>query len=231
MTNKIKKKLYLYPSKIILSLIMFVLLWTLVTDAWGYSKIVFGEENDWGSYIYGGISRFIWAIPAIAFLRLYSNEIPTKLKALFTNKPSMRPLIISVAVMVAYHFIVMIIMYGGFRINPGFDLSKELFKFVMVAFVEELVYRGWGQNALSEFWETKKAVFISSIFFVILHLPAYFIKFYLHGMLSTAAMLTQVVMVFMLSILFGYLYYKGKSLWSPMIVHFLGDFLSVMMLE
>ena len=100
----------------------------------------------------------------------------------------------------------------------------------MVAFVEELVYRGWGLNALSAFVSERKANVVSTIFFILLHLPAYFIKLFLGSTFPTAAVATQCTFVLVLGLLFGYLYRKGKSLWSPMLVHFLGDFLGVMLI-
>ena len=120
--------------------------------------------------------------------------------------------------------------HGGLWINPDFSFLKHFPTFLMVAFVEELVYRGWGLNALSAFVSERKANVVSTIFFILLHLPAYFIKLFLGSTFPTAAVATQCTFVLVLGLLFGYLYRKGKSLWSPMLVHFLGDFLGVMLI-
>lgn len=217
--------------KIIITLIMFILLWTIVTDAWGYSQFLFGaSKGSWGNYLYGFLSRLVWAIPAIILLWVYKKEIPTTWKELFLNRPHIKPFIITVVVIVVYCFAGMIYSHGGMWINPEFDFSKNLINYVTVVFVEELVYRGWGLNALSAFLSERKANLVSTVFFVLLHLPAYFIKLYLYGTFSIAAFITQCVFVFVLGLLFGYLYNKGKSLWSPMTVHFLADFLSIMII-
>lgn len=51
---------------IILSLIGFIALWAIVTDAWGYSSYIFpNDTSGWGNYIYAYISRFIWIIPTV----------------------------------------------------------------------------------------------------------------------------------------------------------------------
>ena len=218
-------------AKVIISLIMTIVLWAIVTDAWGYSRLLFAAQSgSWTSYAYGFVSRFVWAIPAIFLLRLYTREVPVTLKQLFKNKPHMKSLLVTVAVVVIYNFGAMLVQHGGLWMNPSFSFVKHFTMFIMVGFAEELVYRGWGLNALSLFLSERNANLVSNLFFVILHLPAYFIKLYLNGTFPVAAIATQCVMVFILGLLFGYLYRRGKSLWSPIIVHFLADFLSVMLI-
>jgi len=231
MKNVQQKTNSLSLAKIIISQIMFLLLWTIVTNAWGYSQLLFGASTgSWGNHLYNLFSRIVWVAPSIILLQIYKKEIPTTLKNLFSNKPNMKPFIISVAVIVVYHLGAMFYIHGGFWINPELNFFKHLLMFVSVGFVEEMVYRGWGLNAFTKYFSERKANFISNIFFILLHLPAYFIKLYLTGTFPIAAVATQCAFVLVLGLLFGYLYRKGKSLWSPMIVHFLTDFLSVMMI-
>lgn len=228
--NKRGKTRRLSYGKVIFSLVISILLWSAVTNAWGYSSLIFGSENIYGSFIYNHISRFIWSLMAIVLLKAYSEDIPVKPKELFKNKPDMKPFLITAAAIIAYHIAAMLIYHGGIWINPDMKLFETLSTFVMVAYAEEIVYRGWGMNALSAFVSERKANVISCVFFVILHLPAYVIRLFSGGTISAPAIMTQCAMVFVLGLLFGYLYNKGKSLWSPMAVHFLGDFLSVMMI-
>lgn len=62
-----------------ISMVAIILLWAVVTDAWGYSDIFLGKfGNGWGSYIYGFISRGIWVIPAIVLIRKYEDSISIK---------------------------------------------------------------------------------------------------------------------------------------------------------
>ncbi len=216
--------------KIVLTQIMFILLWTVVTNGWGYSLMLGAEPGSWGSYLYGLFSRLIWAAPAIILLRVYKNEIPTSLSRLFINKPDTKPFIVSITVILLYHIGAMFIYHGGIWINPEFDFPKLLTMFVPVALVEELVYRGWGLNAFSKYLSARKANIISSLFFVLLHLPAHFINLILTGNFPLTSVAVQCVMVFIIGLLFGYLYRKGNSLWSCMTVHFFADLLSVLMI-
>ena len=43
---------------IVLTLIGFIILWSIITNAWGYSDYIFKNSNI-SSYLYGYISRFI----------------------------------------------------------------------------------------------------------------------------------------------------------------------------
>lgn len=218
-------------AKVFLSLAGFILLWTIVTDAWNYSEIIFhAGKGSLGKYVYDLMSRFIWAIPAIILIHFYAKDLPTKWNELFSNKPHIKPFIIVLAINTTYIIGSMIYIHGGIWINPNVNFIKDISKFVMVGFVEELVFRGWGLNALSAFMTERRANIVSTVFFVLLHLPAYFIKFYLNGTFPVAAIATQCIMVLVLGLIFGYLYNKGKSLWSPMILHFLSDFLSIMLI-
>ena len=46
-----------------------VLFWTVITDAWGYSEhLLTGLPNNWNQYIYGYISRLIWAMPFLLLI-------------------------------------------------------------------------------------------------------------------------------------------------------------------
>lgn len=55
-----------------ISLIAIILLWVVVTNAWGYSNLIFGElQNNWDTYLYGLVSRAIWVVPAIILIKRY----------------------------------------------------------------------------------------------------------------------------------------------------------------
>lgn len=63
---------HLSLTKVIISLVMTILLWTLVTNAWSYTKIFFDAEGgSWVNYIYDFFSRLVWAAAIIVLLRLY----------------------------------------------------------------------------------------------------------------------------------------------------------------
>lgn len=120
--------------------------------------------------------------------------------------------------------------HGGFWINSEIYLSQELPKFLMVAFVEETVYRGWGMNAFSAFMSERKANILLTVYFIILHIPSYLIKWYLYGSISIEAMLVQAIYVLIMGLIMGYLFRKSKSLIPSMFIHFWSDFVSVLII-
>ena len=126
MNNTRQKIHHLSLGKVIISLILSILLWSLVTNAWGYTKIFFNAEGgSWTNYIYDFFSRFVWAVPAVILLQIYGDDVPTTWKQLFTNKPHMKPLIISVAIIVLYNFAAMFFNHGGLWLLLWRSLSTE----------------------------------------------------------------------------------------------------------
>ena len=174
-------------QEILLSLFGFVILWAVVTDAWGYSGYL---PVRYGSYIYAYV-----IVLSVSFL-------------------------ISFGIMFANH--------KGFWLNPEVNCPLEIIKFAAVGFVEEAVFRGWGYNALSKITTGKKAVFFSTVFFVLLHWPANFIRLYRFGILDDSALLTQSISAAIWGVVCCWLLKKGKTLWNPVIAHAVYDVLNVL---
>ena len=107
-------------------------------------------------------------------------------------------------------------------------LSLEIIKLIVVGFVEETVFRGWGYNALAQIVSDRQAIIISTILFVLLHWPAYFIKFYRFGTFDFMGIALQSVSVLVWGVVFCMLLKKGKSLWNPIIVHAFYDIMVVL---
>ena len=217
---------HLSLDKIVLSLISFVFLWTLVTDAWGYSGYLFNFNN--GTYIYAYISRFIWVIPAILLIIQYNNSLYIGWKQLFSHPHFEKPLIIVILVSFIYVVIEMLVYHKGFWFNEEINLSLEIIKLIVVGFVEEIVFRGWGYNVLKKNVSTGKAIILSTTFFVLLHWPAYFIKLYKFGAFNVSGIITQSFSALIWGIVFCWLLEKGNSLWNPIIAHAFYDLMLVL---
>ena len=124
----------------------------------------------------------------------------------------------------------MALTHKGFWFNSQVNPLLEVVKFATVGFVEETVFRGWGYNALARILSDRKAVIISTILFVLLHWPAYFVKLYRFGTFDFAAMLSQSLSAFLWGIILCWLLRKEKSLWNPIIAHGLYDLMSVLLI-
>lgn len=122
----------------------------------------------------------------------------------------------------------MFALHGGVWMNPDIRIVQVLPKYLIVGFVEEIVYRGWGMNAFSAFMNEKQANRISVLYFVLIHFPAYFIRWYQEGSFNIGGLVSQAVFALVLGLTFGYLFRKSKSILPPMLLHFWTDILSVL---
>lgn len=215
-----KKVPHLTFGKIILSLIMFTLLWATVTDAWGISYKLFSENRtDTQKLVYDIGCRLIWVSPLIVLFRHYQIGLLLNLKMLFREKINFKILGVFIGIFTIYAVIVMFISHGGFQINPKFSFFKDTVFYLVVGIVEEFIYRGWGLNALATFVSGKKANVLSTGFFVLLHWPAYVIKFFIEGQFLTTQFIFQSVIVFIMGLLFGYVFRKNRSIRTPILLH------------
>jgi len=220
-------KKHLSFSIIILSLFGFIILWTIVTDAWGYSERFFNFYA--GNYIYAFISRLIWVLPAILLIIRYGNFLHICKSELFSRPRFDRSLILVLVISSAVVVITMLFYNKGFWFNTVIEPLAVIIKYIIVGFVEETVFRGWGYNALAAVTSDRKAVIISTVFFIIVHLPAYFIKLYRFGNFDFAAILTQSLSALIWGIVFCRLLEKRKTLWNPIIAHSVYDIMSVLL--
>ena len=210
-------------QSVFLSLLGFVLLWAIVTDAWGYSSLLSINSSN---YLYAFLSRLIWVTPALWLIFRHSAFLSFGKNALFSRPVWNRSFAIALAVSLIVPFAGMFAAHGGFWFNSQVSIPLEIAKIIMAGFVEETVFRGWGYNAFLAIATNKKAYFYSTLFFVLLHRPAYFVRYYRFGNMDYAGLLTQSFAVSLCGLLFCWLLKKGKTLWNPMIVHVFYDILT-----
>ena len=207
---------------VLLSLLGFVLLWAVVTDAWGYSSHLHFRG---GAYVYAYASRIVWAAPAAALILRYGARLRFGKRDLLSRPGWDRSFAAALAASAVLAFGAMFALHGGLWIDRSVDPLPEIAKFVLVGVVEETVFRGWGYNALSAAVPEKKAVAYSTAFFVLLHWPAYFIKLYRFGTMDWSALLTQSLAAAIWGAVCCLLLKKGKTLWHPIAAHAFYDVL------
>ncbi len=204
-----------------------VLFWSILSDAWGYSKNI-RLPDGWNTYLYAYISRIIWSAPFLLLIVKHTPAYPV-----FTLHFRKKPFFIAVITCTAYVFAVMLVNHGGLWFNPdvfsrNHGFVQTLLKYILVGFAEETVYRGFGIVRLSEFMSRRRANVTSALFFTAVHLPAYFIRWSQSGTFDWTAMLAQAATAFVLGLAFGITFHRSKSLWPPIILHFWYDFASVL---
>lgn len=132
---------------------------------------------------------------------------------------------IVLGISVLYGIIYMLALHGGFGVYAADPIWSILIKLLVVAVVEETVFRGWGYNALVSVVSMRKARILSTFLFIVLHWPAYFIKLYLTGSFDWAGIIGQSAAALIWGILCCHLFQKDKSIWSAVIPHFFYDFM------
>ena len=137
------RKKNLTGRSVLMSLFGFVILWAVVTDAWGYSSHV---AVRYGNYIYAVLSRLIWVTPAIWLILRHSASLSVDKRELFSRPVWNKSLIMILIVSLLVSFIGMFVTHGGFWLNPTVNIPLEIIKICFVGFVEETVFRGWGYS-------------------------------------------------------------------------------------
>lgn len=213
--------------KILISLVGFVLFWMVVTDAWGYSDSFF--KFDSGNYIYAYLSRLIWVLPAVLLIIRYSNSLCFSKRELFSRPCFNKSLMIVVIVSSASVVVTMLFYHKGFWFNSKINLPLDMIKFVIVGCVEETVFRGWGYNSLTKVTSDRKAMIISTVFFILVHWPAYFIRLYRFENFNFAGILSQSFSAAIWGFVCCWLMKKGKTLSNPIIAHTFYDIISILL--
>lgn len=213
---------------IILTLFGFIILWAIVTDAWGYSNYIFKNNVSIGAYIYSYISRVIWVLPAIFLITRNSDKLKLNKNELFSRPVFNKSLILTIIISLLYIIIMMLINHKGFWFNNEIILWFIIIKYIIVGFVEEVVFRGWGYNALANIMPQKKAMLITTLLFIALHFPAYFIKLLRFGVFDFAGIIVQSFSALIWGIVFCMLLKKGKTIWNPVIAHAIYDLMSIL---
>ena len=218
-------------KKIIFTLLGFVIFWAVVTDAWGYSEWIFkNDSHNIGKYIYGYFSRCLWVMPAILLIIKYNDQLSFQKTELYRHLKIDKSLMIVLVISLMYVAIGMLINHKGFWFNNKNILGLVIVKYIIVGFVEETVFRGWGYNSLSKIVSHKKAAIISTIFFALLHWPAYFVKLYRFGTFDFIGLIGQSSSPLIWGFVFCWLLKKGKTLWNPILAHILYDLAYVLLI-
>lgn len=215
--------------RILLSLVGFVILWAIVTDAWGYSDSYF--QFNGGNYVYSYLSRLVWGLPAVYLVIRYSDSLCINKKDLFSLPRFNKSLIVVLIVSAIYVICVMLVNHKGFWLNKNINLPFEIMKYGIVGFVEETVFRGWGYNALTKVTTDKKAMILSTMFFVFVHWPAYFVKLYRFGIFDISGLFVQSLSAVVWGLIFCWLLKSGKTIWNPVIAHTFYDLASVLLIS
>lgn len=175
----------------------------------GNLATIFGEKYGYISLIFFGI------IPLV-----YAKKINLNIKEVFSfNKPSLKYIVIGILAYIVVEFVVVLVLEGIIYIYPDMlnglqednyfkgniplDIMVTAF---MPAVFEEILCRGFIFGMLNKVSGPKVAIIVSTLLFAVMHIHPLLI-------LNTIAA----------GLLCGYLVHKSKSIFVPMIVHFINN--------
>jgi len=145
-----------------------------------------------------------------------------KASSLNLKKPSEKIIILSVLVglgLSLLQIVPLILRHHNFHIPPNF--LPLIIATVGTAVIEEIFFRGFLLEQLTRHFSKYSANVLSSFLFSLIHIPI--IIFVNHT--SGVDFLIALYIIFASSILYGILYLKNKTLWSPIIAHYVVDIL------
>lgn len=199
-------------SAIVVSYIVFMLGWYLRETYIDFSYLDPYMEACINFTIYG----IWWSGFAFLLIHCFRNKLNWDLKGILAKRPHIKTLLIALLIILVYYFICWAV--AGFQIDFEMNWLDYLLTVIGVGIFEESVFRGWFYNAWSTIVKEKYANIISAAMFVFIHYPRWFQSGRTWGDIVYGS-----IYVFVLGVLFGVLFRKNRSIWTPAILHSVWD--------
>lgn len=202
-------------ATVVISYIVFFIGWTLRVICIDLSGL-----NEYLSWIISFLIHLAWW-PLFAFIliRKYSDKLNISLKEMVTTSPRMIILLSFILFALIYNIV------GKYINDSGYGTKMKLYDLIVTAvtvgFFEESIFRGWFLNSLSTFVSECKANLISSAMFVLIHYPGWLFAGY-----NLITILVTSIFVYMLSLIFGWMFKKNRSIWCGAISHSIWDLIT-----
>lgn len=164
------------------------------------------------------ISSFIWSlfvylfllvIPVILYLKLKDKVNPlVYLKIRGNSKQG-----ILIGIIVSSTFIILLIVKNAITSFNSFhlDLGILWISALLVGILEEIPFRGFLLQKLSNHMKFWKANLLTTVIFILFHMPTW--------INCNTDIIRSAVNISMVSLAIGYLFKEYKSLWIPIICH------------
>lgn len=159
------------------------------------------------------INIIIYIVPIIVYLKLKEKvEVLTYLKL---KSNAAHGILIGIVVSIIFIMLLFVknLIIGFGKIN--FDLGTFWISGLLVGFLEEVPFRGFLLQKLSDHMSFWKANILTTVIFVSAHIPIW--------INSNKPILQTSISISFASLALGYLFKKYNSLWVPMICHSVYD--------
>jgi len=211
---------------LIIYILIFFTVWTIYELV--FSTNVYSNNDVLNIIVKNSIKYIVWTVPVFILLKYIYKTNP--ISYLKLNSNAIRGLIWGIVIgifIVIYHVIRNYIMGDG-KFDFNIDIYTWIHRIILIGLTEEIVFRGFILQKLQEGIEFKYANAISSVLFVLIHFP----KWYMSGILSFEKItyfILSTAFVLGFGLLQGYVLKRTKSLWACMIIHSFNNLISTAM--
>ncbi|WP_299265462.1 CPBP family intramembrane glutamic endopeptidase [Halorientalis sp.] len=173
------------------------------------------------------VATTVGYVGSVAFVAVYLRGRGLSLDYLDVSMPSVRNLLVTVGglflLLLLLGVVTAVIQQLGLPSsdsqiqqqageNPTLALYFVALSFLVIAPAEELAYRNVVQKYLYEWFTKRSAVVLGAAVFAAVHFSQY-------QDANPLATLTTLVVIFLLSLLLGYVYYRTENLLVPILIH------------
>ena len=161
------------------------------------------------------IKSLVWILPIYLYLKFYDRKNP--ISYLLLDKHVKKGLIGVLALslfLALYHFF-RINLLGSLKSDFNIGLYTLLNTILLAGIAEEIVFRGFLLKKLWNLFSFKIAMICSSLLFVFIHYPIWFVR----GRTLSLEFVIASLYIFIFGILQGYIFKKTNSLWVCIISH------------
>jgi uncharacterized protein len=205
----------------------FYLAWLIRATVF-YSAVDLSIPDETQRLVFSNLVKFLlWVVPEALYIIYHERQNP--LKALKVTSPlDWRGLAIGLTVSVFYFVIVFTCekLFSGRTLSPLLQVSAGVWlaTFAQVFFSpvsEEILFRGFVLPQLNERFAFWQANALQAILFTAMHWPNWlWVNGFQTGILATS------VGIFLLGLFLGWLLRRTNSIWPPVMVHIINNFLA-----
>ncbi|PRX16938.1 hypothetical protein BX659_1583 [Orenia metallireducens] len=161
------------------------------------------------------IKLFIWIVPVFLYLKFHDKIDPLSyLKLKYNIKQGLIGALGLSLIFITYNGL-RAYLIGNLKLDVSLSINTWINGIVFVGLTEEIVFRGFFLKKLWDKLSFKKAMIVSSLLFVFIHYPVWFVK----GNLVFPNLIFSSIYIFVIGILEAYIFKKTDSLWACIISH------------
>ena len=206
---------------------VFFVVWALRATVFIHVDESIGSAG-WKNVVSNALKFIIWVVPVFITLRAWGLRALTYTK--LTTRVHRRGLIVGAIVVVVWLSLVVVgesvlthKPVGSMLLQRSSDWLSILIGVFFSPICEEILFRGFFLNRLTDRLSFWSANVISALLFMLIHWPYWVSK---HGF--SAGVIKDSINVFLLGCLFGWLMKKSNSLWPAIGAHIANNFLSAL---